>query len=85
MATITSFNYLQVTEFRSQLLKQMATATSSLANSLSANAPAKFEYTYFESLPADSEACHSITPFSTLMNPMYNATSHTLELVVSNF
>ena len=47
---------------------------------------AKFEYTYFESLPADSEAHHPITPFPTLMkNPIYNAASHTLELVVSNF
>ncbi|KAF9197978.1 hypothetical protein BGZ49_001344 [Haplosporangium sp. Z 27] len=46
----------------------------------------KFEYTYFESLPADSEAHHPITPFPTLMrNPIYNAASHTLELVVSNF
>ncbi|KAF9432593.1 hypothetical protein BGZ76_010587 [Entomortierella beljakovae] len=46
----------------------------------------KFEYTYFESLPADSEAHHPITPFPTLMrNPVYNAASHTLELVVSNF
>ncbi|KAF9113837.1 hypothetical protein BGX27_000741 [Mortierella sp. AM989] len=46
----------------------------------------KFEYTYFESLPADSETHHPITPFPTLMrNPVYNAASHTLELVVSNF
>ncbi|KAI1319553.1 hypothetical protein EDD11_003823 [Mortierella claussenii] len=46
----------------------------------------KFEYTYFESLPADSESHHPITPFPTLMkNPVYNAASHTLELVVSNF
>ncbi|KAF9362880.1 hypothetical protein BGX34_005317 [Mortierella sp. NVP85] len=46
----------------------------------------KFEYTYFESLPADSESHYPITPFPTLMkNPVYNATSHTLELVVSNF
>lgn len=59
---------------------------------------AKFEYTYFESLPAnasdsDSESGqltpqvpHPITPFPTLLkNPVYNAASHTLELVVSNF
>ncbi|KAG0261098.1 hypothetical protein BG011_001350 [Mortierella polycephala] len=49
---------------------------------------AKFEYTYFESLPAatEGEAPHPITPFPTLMkNPVYNAASHTLELVVSNF
>ncbi|KAF9332366.1 hypothetical protein BG006_004756 [Podila minutissima] len=57
----------------------------------------KFEYTYFESLPAntsdsDSESGltpqipHPITPFPTLLkNPVYNAASHTLELVVSNF
>ncbi|KAF9986610.1 hypothetical protein BGZ75_001600 [Mortierella antarctica] len=49
----------------------------------------KFEYTYFESLPAaDSNGVtpHPITPFPTLMkNPIYNAASHTLELVVSNF
>lgn len=46
----------------------------------------KFEYTYFESLPANSEALHPITPFPTLMkNPVYNPVSHTLELVVSNF
>ncbi|KAF9298610.1 hypothetical protein BGZ88_005827 [Linnemannia elongata] len=48
----------------------------------------KFEYTYFESLPAASEngTPHPITPFPTLMkNPVYNAASHTLELVVSNF
>ncbi|KAI7818423.1 beta-trefoil DNA-binding domain-containing protein [Gamsiella multidivaricata] len=46
----------------------------------------KFEYTYFESLPADSETHHPITPFPTLVkNPVYNATSHTLELVVSDF
>ncbi|KAG0201055.1 hypothetical protein BGX28_006051 [Mortierella sp. GBA30] len=48
----------------------------------------KFEYTYFESLPAESdgEAPHPITPFPTLMkNPVYNAASHTLELDVSNF
>ncbi|KAG0280295.1 hypothetical protein BGZ95_010655 [Linnemannia exigua] len=48
----------------------------------------KFEYTYFESLPAasENEAPHPITPFPTLMkNPVYNAASHTLELVVSNF
>ncbi|KAG0303284.1 hypothetical protein BGZ98_006821 [Dissophora globulifera] len=46
----------------------------------------KFEYTYFESLPADSDAYHPITPFPTLMkNPVYDAASHTLELVVSNF
>ncbi|KAH7051513.1 beta-trefoil DNA-binding domain-containing protein [Linnemannia elongata] len=48
----------------------------------------KFEYTYFESLPAasENETPHPITPFPTLMkNPVYNAASHTLELVVSNF
>ncbi|KAF9921769.1 hypothetical protein FBU30_008184 [Linnemannia zychae] len=48
----------------------------------------KFEYTYFESLPpaSESETPHPITPFPTLMkNPVYNAASHTLELVVSNF
>ncbi|KAG0242222.1 hypothetical protein BGW41_004654 [Actinomortierella wolfii] len=57
----------------------------------------KFEYTYFESLPTAPEsddeednksrsAPHPITPFPTLMNtPVYNAASHTLELVVSNF
>ncbi|KAF8949083.1 hypothetical protein BGZ47_011311 [Haplosporangium gracile] len=48
----------------------------------------KFEYTYFESLPAasENETPHPITPFPTLMkNPIYNAASHTLELVVSNF
>ncbi|KAF9160255.1 hypothetical protein DFQ26_005728 [Actinomortierella ambigua] len=57
----------------------------------------KFEYTYFESLPTASESDdeedsktrsvpHPITPFPTLMNtPVYNAASHTLELVVSNF
>lgn len=52
------------------------------------NATAKFEYTYFESLPAasENETPHPITPFPTLMkNPVYNAASHTLELVVSNF
>jgi len=54
---------------------------------------AKFEYTYFESLPATEESKggnreipHPITPFPTLLkNPVYNAASHTLELVVSNF
>ncbi|KAF9431080.1 hypothetical protein BGZ94_009466 [Podila epigama] len=58
----------------------------------------KFEYTYFESLPAETAEMisengqavprvpHPITPFPTLLkNPMYNAASHTLELVVSNF
>ncbi|KAF9081629.1 hypothetical protein BGX23_000626 [Mortierella sp. AD031] len=48
----------------------------------------KFEYTYFESLPAasENETPNPITPFPTLMkNPVYNAASHTLELVVSNF
>ncbi|KAG0051673.1 hypothetical protein BGZ83_003464 [Gryganskiella cystojenkinii] len=48
----------------------------------------KFEYTYFESLPAeeDAKAPHPITPFPTLLkNPVYNTASHTLELVVSNF
>ncbi|KAF9581271.1 hypothetical protein BGW38_001767 [Lunasporangiospora selenospora] len=48
----------------------------------------KFEYTYFESLPAavDPESPQPITPFPTLMkNPIYNAASNTLELVVSNF
>ncbi|KAG9070819.1 hypothetical protein KI688_008360 [Linnemannia hyalina] len=48
----------------------------------------KFEYTYFESLPtaSENETPYPITPFPTLMkNPVYNAASHTLELVVSNF
>ncbi|KAG0348485.1 hypothetical protein BG004_005097 [Podila humilis] len=58
----------------------------------------KFEYTYFESLPASTSdggsengdsvppVPHPITPFPTLLkNPVYNAASHTLELVVSNF
>lgn len=51
---------------------------------------AKFEYSYFESLPTSSPdeapVSRTITPFPTLLKePVYNPVSQALELSVSNF